>query len=112
MNSNKLKLNDEKTEAIVITPSHQSKKINIQPIQIGNYSIMPTHTAHNLGATFHHHMSPNPHVSSIIKSCNFQLWRLGQIRKYLSTDASEKLIHAFISSRLALLEDPRILPGL
>ena len=85
---------------IVITPSHQSKTINIQPIKIGNCSIMPTHTARNLRATFYHHMSPIPHVSSIIKSCNFQLRRLLQIRKYLSTDASEKLIHAFISSRL------------
>ena len=45
-------------------------------------------------------MSPKPHVSSVVKSCSWQLRRIGQIRKYLSTEASEKLIHAFVSSRL------------
>ena len=45
-------------------------------------------------------MTLNPHVSSLVRSCNWQLRRIGQIRKFLDKAASEKLIHAFISSRL------------
>ena len=39
-------------------------------------------------------------MSALVKSCNYQLRRIGQIRKYLTQEAAEKLIHAFVSSRL------------
>ena len=45
-------------------------------------------------------MSSVPHVSSLVRSCNFQLRRIGRIRKFLTQDCCEKLIHAFITSRL------------
>jgi hypothetical protein len=41
-----------------------------------------------------------PHISSIIKAASFQLRNLGKIRRYLSPQATEQLVHAFISSRL------------
>ena len=53
-----------------------------------------------LGVVFDEHMTMKPHINSLVKSCNWQLRRLGFIRKYLTTDAAEKAIHAFISSRL------------
>ena len=41
-----------------------------------------------------------PHISSVKKSASFQLRNLGKIRRYLSPQATEQLIHAFVSSRL------------
>ena len=100
MRENKLQLNEDKTELIVITPSRQSKKVSVDSVTVGNCEIKPADSAHNLGATFDHHMTLKPHVSSLVKSCYWQLRKIGQIRKFLTKDAAEKLIHAFVSSRL------------
>ena len=100
MRDNKLKLNEDKTEVLIITPSRQSTKVNIPTVKIGNCDIEPTPCARNLGATFDMHMTSEPHVSSIVKSCYWQLRKIGKIRKFLNRDAADKLIHAFVTSRL------------
>ena len=100
MRDNKLQLNEDKTELIVITPSRQSAKVALDSIKVGTSEIAPAKSARNLGATFDEHMTLKPHVSALVKSCNYQLRRIGQIRKYLTQEAAEKLIHAFVSSRL------------
>ena len=45
-------------------------------------------------------MSLGPHVNNIVKSCNHQLRFIGSASKFLTAEALEKVIHAFISSRL------------
>ena len=45
-------------------------------------------------------MSMEPHINALVKSCNHQLRSIGRARKYLTYEATEKVIHAFISSRL------------
>lgn len=100
MRENKLKLNEDKTEFVVILPTKQSHKVQVQSISIGDCDIEPSKSARNLGATFDSHMNLVPHVSSLVRSCNYQLRRIGKIRKYLTQACCEKLIHAFITSRL------------
>ncbi len=39
-------------------------------------------------------------LSFAIKSCNMQLRAIGRARKFLTTEATEKVLHAFVSSRL------------
>ena len=70
MYDNKLKLSQDKTKLIVITPYQQSKKVDIDIIQVGDCDIKPGQSARNLGATFDDHMTLQPHVSSITKCCN------------------------------------------
>ena len=41
-----------------------------------------------------------PHISNVIRSSAFQLRNISRIRKYLSRDATEQIIHSFITSRL------------
>ena len=45
-------------------------------------------------------MRVNQHVSALVKSCNAELRSIGQARKFLTTAAAEKALHAFLSSRL------------
>jgi len=45
-------------------------------------------------------LNMNSHINNIIRSCYIQIRSLAKIRKYLSMEATEKLTHAFISSRL------------
>ncbi len=45
-------------------------------------------------------MSLIPHVQSLCKVANFQLFRISRIRKYLTPEATASLIHSLITSRL------------
>jgi hypothetical protein len=100
MRDNKLKLNDDKTELLIITTARQAHKVTIDHIKIGDCTVKAVPIAKNLGATFDNTMTLNNHVTALIKSCNFQLRSVGQARKFLTQKAADKIIHAFISSRL------------
>ena len=100
MKSNFLKLNDEKTEFMLFGSLQQLSKINIDCIHIGDSSITSASQARNLCAIFYSSITMKPHISNVIHSSAFQLRNISRIRKYLSRDATEQIIHSFITSRL------------
>jgi hypothetical protein len=100
MRANKLQLNEDKTEFLIITPARQADKVEITSIHVGDTVVTASPTAKNLGATFDNTMTQNAHVTALVKSCNYQLRLIGQARRYLTHNATEKVIHAFVSSRL------------
>ena len=53
-----------------------------------------------LGIIFDSRMLMDQQVSSLVKSCFYQLKSISRIRKYLTHEAATKVIHAFISSKL------------
>jgi hypothetical protein len=53
-----------------------------------------------MGVILDHHLKMSSHVSNICKSASYSLRRIGQIRRYLNPASTEKLVHAFISSKL------------
>ena len=63
-------------------------------------SIASASQARNLGVIFYSSMTMKPHISNVIRSSAFQLRHISRIRKYLSRDATEQIIHSFITSRL------------
>ena len=40
------------------------------------------------------------HIGSVCRSCYLHIRNIGKIRKYLTKEATEKMVHAFVSSRL------------
>ena len=100
MRQNKLQLNEDKTELLIIKPSRQAHKATINSIKIGGCEVLATPAAKNLGATFDDTMNLQPHITTLVKACNFHLRSIGQARKYLTQNATEKILHAFITSRL------------
>ena len=100
MTVNKLKLNNDKSELMVILPSRQTHKCSIGSIKIGDCEVTATPSVRNLGVYFDSCMSMKCHINSVIKSANFQLKAIGHIRNYLSSEAAASLIHAFITSKL------------
>ncbi len=100
MKSNKLKLNDSKTEFIIVGTSAMQRKVSIPHIMVGDDKISPSNKVKDLGTQLDTHLTLVPHVSSVVKSVQFHLRNISHIRKYLTKDATQSLIHALVTSRL------------
>ena len=101
MRNNFLKLNEDKTELIVITSKDTiCEKLNIS-LNIGGCNITHnTSATRNLGVLFDTTCSLKPHVSKICSSINYHLYSIGKIRKYLDIPTTQKMINATVTSRL------------
>ena len=102
MAHNFLKLNEDKTEFILLGTNHQLKHTNFPDmnIQIGESTINPTDMVRNIGAMFDSTLRMEKHIDMVCRSANFQLRNLGKIRKYLDKRTTAMVVHAFITSRL------------
>ena len=64
---NKLKINDSKTEFLIIGSKHQLNKITIDSIKIGDSDIQPVTNVKNLGVLIDNNLSIENHVT---KTCS------------------------------------------
>ena len=96
MAQNFLQLNNTKTEIILFTPpnniSHQQA--------LGPLSVNIKPTARNLGVHFDSDLTFIPHVNKLVQSCFYHLRSISKIKHMLTPPDLEKVIHAFIFSRL------------
>jgi hypothetical protein len=100
MSQNFLCLNDSKTEVIYIGSKYSLKKEPQMPLKIGNELIEPTAVARNVGAMMDECMSMQTQISQLCKSAWLQLRQIGLIRKHLDETSTERIIHAFVTSKL------------
>ena len=100
MSHDSLKLNDEKTELLIIGTPQQLKKVVITHVREGNTHSHPVPVARNLDSWLDANLSMTEHISKIRSSSFYYLNNLRRIWKYLSNKSAESLIHAFISIRL------------
>ena len=99
MTINKLKLNTDKTELAVFYSKFRAKP-DLFSIKVWDQIIHPKMSLKNIGAIFDETVSMLPQVNSICKSAFFHLRSISRIRKYLSRTATERLVHAFVTSKL------------
>lgn len=98
MTLNKLKLNQEKTEALVTTPTSQTNKLT--HLMVSGTEVSVSQKVRNLGAWFDIKMDLSDHVSKICAASHLALRKIGKVRRYLDEDTTERLVHAYITSRL------------
>ena len=99
MAENKLKLNDDKTEFILISSPHNSTEINHLKIKIGEETVTSS-SARNLGVVFDSLFNMETHITSVCQSCYFHLRNIGTIRPFLNNDIAAQSIHLFATSKL------------
>ena len=101
MTKHKLKLNDDKTEALLI---HSSKSFavhtKLSSIRVGNSDVSFSTTARNLGFMISDDMSLDCHISLTCRSAYAALRQISSIRHYLTVDVTKTLVSAFVLSRL------------
>jgi hypothetical protein len=95
MVKNKLKLNGDKTELLVINARNRLCPA-VEYIEVSNSRIQPSTSARNIGVTFDQHMSMDKHVTNICKNCFFHLRKITRIKEYLSTSDIQTLVHALL----------------
>ncbi len=100
MRESYLKLNDAKTEFLLLGSKQQIAKLEVQDVRIGNTSISRAGKVRDLGVIFDSNMTMESQVSNCVKLAFHSLRNIRLIRKYLTPMATEQLVHAFITSRI------------
>ncbi|KAM7366739.1 hypothetical protein PAMP_014689 [Pampus punctatissimus] len=95
MTHNFLMLNSDKTEVLVIGPKHLRDLVALDGITLASSS-----TVKNLGVVFDQDLSFNDHIKQISRTAFFHLRNIAKIRRIIPQADAEKLVHAFVTSRL------------
>ena len=95
---NKLKLNRDNSEFLVIHAKHRPR-MPIDSITIADVRITSKLSARNIGVTFNDVMDLEQHVNSICKTASFHINNLSKIRNCLIQKDTEKLVRAFITCK-------------
>ena len=102
MGGSKLKMNDDKTELMVIGTRPKLSQVtpNLAPISISGCDIPFSQSVRNLGFYLDETLSMDAYIKYLCRILFYQLRRIGKIRYFLSTDADNKLAVSLILSRL------------
>ena len=98
--TNKLLINDSKTEFQMIGTRQQLSKIHIDGISVGYSHISSSTEVNNLDIWFDKDLSMSTYVTKVASSCYYSLYNIRHIWKYLSRKVCETLVNALITSRL------------
>ena len=97
MQNNSLQLNSDKTEIIVCGPQKQRESV-ISHLE--TLSLKPNNQVRNLGVMLDSDLNFNSHIKSISSAAFYHLKNIARIKEIVSKPDLERLIHAFVSSRL------------
>jgi len=101
MTNNKLRLNANKTDFIIIGISRQrNKHTHFFPTNILSYSMTPSDTVRNPGVTFDSDFNFRKYVSLTCHPCFYHIRDLRRIRHYISLSVAKTIATALITSRL------------
>ena len=100
MLANKLKINDGKTEFMMIGSKHNLNKLNINSIKIGDTEIKPVTSLRNLGAMIDENLSMEHQITKTCSTAFYHIRNIRHIRKYLDVKSTETMVHAFITNKL------------
>ena len=93
MTVNMLKMDRDKTELLVLN-GRQRPLPPLTTISVCDEEINRSTKARNVGVIYDSSMSMENHIMAICKAALFHLRNISRIRKYLSTQMAEMLVHA------------------
>ena len=101
MTDTQLKLNDDKTEALLFSPSSQSVNSPLpDSIILGCHNIPFSDSARNLGFILDARLSMMKHIIPVCQTLYFELRRISSIHIYLTEHATKTPVKSCILSRL------------
>ena len=97
--TNGLACNPEKTEILHLSSRFTTRQI-IPGITVGGHFIEPSSAARDLGVTVDSHLQMSKHINNVCKSAFLSIRNISRIRRNLDRESCEKLVHAFVTSKL------------
>ena len=102
MTANHLKLNEDKTEFLILGTQKrisQCSKIDAK-LSIGGVTIEPTGSARNIGVLFDSTLSMSGHINNTCRTAFFHLRNISKIRTHLDSDSLKSVVHALVTNKL------------
>ena len=98
---NKLKLNPDKTEFLLLGNNIQRAKFtHCFPVSLMGNPTSPTSSAKNLGVVIDENFDLKTHIQNVCNNCFYHIRDLKRIRKHLNLSTATSLANALVSSRL------------
>lgn len=100
MTANNLKINEVKTEIVLIGSRYNLKNRESLTLSVGSQDIKSSKNAGNLGVIFDSELTMSDFVNRKCASCMYYIKSISKIRKFLTKEATQSLIQAYVVSRL------------
>jgi hypothetical protein len=100
MRSNRLQLNVDKTELMWFTTPRRLSHLPNSPITLGDYDVLPSTSARNLGVFFDAGLSMRRHIDVVVSRCFASLRQLRSIRRYVTPTVFKSLVTSLVLTRL------------
>ena len=97
---NRLLLNDSKTEVLHLSSRFTRNPTPISTIKVGDCDVDIASEVRNLGVIFDQHMTFISQVDKVCRAASLAISKIGRIRKYIDRPTAERLVHAFVTSKL------------
>ena len=82
MATNKLKLNQDKTEFFIASSPYHMQRLQHHTLLLGDTEIYPSCSIRNLGVIFNQHMTMSDHVTQLCRSINWQIRNIYRFRRF------------------------------
>ena len=100
MESKQLKLNENKTECLILARPHEIKRLNIFRMTWGNVEVEVQNSVKDLGVMIDSALSFRGQINQTVKTAGYHLKNIAFIRKYLDMETTKMLVHNYVISRL------------
>ena len=96
----KLKLNEDKSEFMLIGTCQQLSKVRTDSLMVGDTQVKSVSEARNLGVWFNSNFQFHSHINKTCQSAFFSLYKIRRIKKFMPFEAAKSLVQAFVISRI------------
>ena len=100
MIANKLKLNADKTDAILICSPPIKNNIDMPRIELGNMTVPTSTVAKNIGVFFDDALTMKNHAQHMCRVAYLYIHCIGIIRHLLDRKTTDIMVNAYVTSRL------------
>ncbi len=100
MESKQLKLNQDKTECLILGKNKDIRRINIPTLCIFGISLETCETVRDLGILLDCNLSMKEQIQRVVRITRYHLRNIGFVRKYLDETTTKMLVRNYVISKL------------